>query len=384
MGLNINQTTNIDTVVYNGVNIDTIIYNGVTAWTKSSTLSWKSYASFLGMAGSGLFVFEENTRSDALIITDLKNFSKAVSSSYFKKAIHVPDGFYMSETYDGNANAANINQWQVKHFSISNNTVSYKIIYPFATDNLNSDFFNNYINDRYGSLYQDINVNCLYLELYSYNYISNLIVIKASLDLDFKDDQNTIETRRDVWFVECALDFSNYDMCATNIYPKQICAEESATEFDDDYNYSSDNIWIDTDNYYNPYTKQIYSLQHIESNDGSDDFYSFFQENTSGSNTALKWTGYTSEEIYHYGFIRNTEFSIINTDINVCSPYISSNGKITLYVYSKEKIVESTIQLQTNCKSAKISYNGDMYIIDNTNKTIQKLKFDKNTFKITL
>lgn len=134
--------------------------------------------------------------------------------------------------------------------------------------------------------------------------------------------------------------------------------------------------------YYNPYTKDFYSVYYHED----------FEGDISYSSSDTEWSGYTAKYMYHY-IISHAQFSLIDVDATISiHDFSTRDNNFTIYVFNKKKIVKNVLTdedffgtLNNSSSQITIEYNGrDIYIINITKNLIRKLNFDTKTFKITL
>lgn len=129
----------------------------------------------------------------------------------------------------------------------------------------------------------------------------------------------------------------------------------------------------------------MYEICYHEDNDG--EIIEFFRINNKDVD---KWCGLSATQISDSNIIRGANFSFKDIDATLSIPHATLKGSLNVYVFNKNKLVKSTLTdndlfaagITTNLS---VKYNGeDVYIANTTKKIIKKLKFNPNTFEVTL
>lgn len=363
--------TNIDNIVYNGTEIEKVIYNGTTVWTKAPKVwGYSRYTEFVGVYGTTHFLF----RADTSNVVHMVNISTFEEDGQFLFGYHSSNefmaygnGVYCCNQYGDDYLTDSMNAWIVRYHNgtaiLLNNPLREKMA--------------NTIEQHFRTM-ENLDFDTLWGDLYGINYNENKLVLKLRAVYCTNEQSGDDEWTNDYdddFIVEVPIENGalNYEKATIvkHFYSRYTLNEPSSYE-DYSLNY-----------YYNPNTKDFYSVFYHEDNDGD---YNYASNDT-------EWGGYTAEYMYGHNIIYNALFSLSDVDATISiSNYFTSDNNFTIYVFNKKKIVKNVLtdenffgKSNNSPSQITIKYNGqDIYIINKTKKLIRKLTFNKDTLEITL
>jgi len=375
MGI-ITNATNMDNIVYNGTAIEKVIYNGTIVWTKAPKVwdfSKYEYGEFVGLYGINCFLFSKRN-GQTINVIDI-NTSSLVDSftsedlvGYCSDFIAWGNGVFCNMDRSGTYYASYLMNLQIEYRS-QNKSIYSKMIGVDAANTIEQNFM----------MIGNLDFDTLELRLYGINYSENKLLLLVYGNYSTNESSGEDEWTNDYsddFLIEVPIikdGFLNYEDAHVikNINHKCYTIDEPSSYEDFNLTY-----------YYNPYTKDFYSVYYHED----------FEGDISYSSSDTEWSGYTAKYMYHY-IISHAQFSLIDVDATISiHDFSTRDNNFTIYVFNKKKIVKNVLTdedffgtLNNSSSQITIEYNGrDIYIINITKNLIRKLNFDTKTFKITL
>lgn len=381
MGIIANKS-NIDTVIYNGTEIEKVVYNGVVVWEKAPAVyDYSDFGTFVGLYGTTHFLFRQKNSNmiDVVNISTFRNEGEFNQFDFKYGVINefeaIKSGALYCNQYNGSYSVNELMQWTIKGICNANSST------PGTTKNppLGRDIANT-IELNYMEI-AGLDFNTLYCDMYAINYATNKLVLNMHADYYVENNTGTDtweNSYTDVYIIEIPIiNETGLDSNKSRII-KHFYSNYSIEEPDSYEDYSE--VW-----YYNTYTQDFYEICSHEDNDG--EIIEFFRINNKDVD---KWCGLSATQISDSNIIRGAEFSFKDIDATLSIPHATLKGSLNVYVFNKNKLVKSTLTdndlfaagITTNLS---VKYNGeDVYIANTTKKIIKKLKFNPNTFEVTL
>lgn len=375
MGI-ITNATNMDNIVYNGTAIEKVIYNGTIVWTKAPKVwdfSKYEYGEFVGLYGINCFLFSKRN-GQTINVIDI-NTSSLVDSftsedlvGYCSDFIAWGNGVFCNMDRSGTYYASYLMNLQIEYRS-QNKSIYSKMIGVDAANTIEQNFM----------MIGNLDFDTLEFRLYGINYSENKLLLLVYGNYSTNESSGEDEWTNDYsddFLIEVPIikdGFLNYEDAHVIKTINHKCYTIDEPSSYEDFNLTY---------YYNPYTKDFYSVYYHED----------FEGDISYSSSDTEWSGYTAKYMYHY-IISHAQFSLIDVDATISiHDFSTRDNNFTIYVFNKKKIVKNVLTdedffgtLNNSSSQITIEYNGrDIYIINITKNLIRKLNFDTKTFKITL
>lgn len=274
----------------------------------------------------------------------------------------------MDEEYNNMYNHSYLMNLQIEYRS-QNKSIYSKMIGVDAANTIEQNFM----------MIGNLDFDTLELRLYGINYSENKLLLLVYGNYSTNESSGEDEWTNDYsddFLIEVPIikdGFLNYEDAHVIKTINHKCYTIDEPSSYEDFNLTY---------YYNPYTKDFYSVYYHED----------FEGDISYSSSDTEWSGYTAKYMYHY-IISHAQFSLIDVDATISiHDFSTRDNNFTIYVFNKKKIVKNVLTdedffgtLNNSSSQITIEYNGrDIYIINITKNLIRKLNFDTKTFKITL